>query len=62
MGDHETALAEFGPSRPHIARVYELLIEPGLVLVSDWRPDPGDPSAQDYPVLRMACLGVARKP
>ena len=38
------------------------LIEPGLVAVPDWRPDPGDPSAQDYPVLRMACVGVARKP
>jgi hypothetical protein len=37
------------------------LVEPGLVLVCDWRPGPGDPSAQDYPVLRMACAGVARK-
>ncbi len=38
------------------------LIEPGLVLVPDWRPDPGDPTAQDHPVLRVACAGVARKP
>ena len=43
------------------------LVEPGLVAVPDWRPGPGDPSAQDYPVLRMAwrrgpCVGVARKP
>jgi hypothetical protein len=38
------------------------LVEPGLVAVPDWRPDPGDPSGQDNPVLRMACVGVARKP
>jgi hypothetical protein len=38
------------------------LIEPGLVLVPDWRPDPGTPSARDFPVLRLACAGVARKP
>ncbi len=38
------------------------LVEPGLVLVPDWRPDEGTASAADYPVLRMACAGVARKP
>jgi O-methyltransferase involved in polyketide biosynthesis len=38
------------------------LVEPGLVLVPDWRPDMGAPSARDYPVLRLACAGVARKP
>ena len=38
------------------------LVEPGLVLVSDWRPDPDTPKAADNPVLRMACAGVARKP
>jgi hypothetical protein len=37
-------------------------IEPGLVLVPEWRPDPGTPRAADYPVLRLACAGVARKP
>jgi len=37
-------------------------VEPGLVPVSDWRPGPGDPRSQDYPVLRLACAGVARKP
>jgi S-adenosyl methyltransferase len=38
------------------------LIEPGLVLVPDWRPDPGTPGVRDHPVLQMACAGVARKP
>ena len=37
-------------------------VEPGLVLVTDWRPRPDTPSAQDHPVLRLACAGVARKP
>lgn len=36
------------------------LIEPGLVLVPDWRPEP--PTIRDHPVLEMACVGVARKP
>ncbi len=37
------------------------LVDPGLVLVPEWRPDEGAPSARDYPVLRLACAGVARK-
>jgi hypothetical protein len=37
------------------------LVEPGLVLVPRWRPDEGTPSVEDYPVLRLACAGVARK-
>jgi S-adenosyl methyltransferase len=36
------------------------LIEPGLVIVPDWRPEP--PAVRDHPVLEMACVGVARKP
>jgi hypothetical protein len=35
------------------------LVEPGLVLVPDWRPQP--PAIRDHPVLEMACVGVARK-
>jgi hypothetical protein len=35
------------------------LVEPGLVLVPDWRPEP--PAVRDHPVLEMACVGVARK-
>jgi hypothetical protein len=35
-------------------------VEPGLVLVPDWRPEP--PAIRDHPVLEMACVGVARKP
>jgi hypothetical protein len=38
------------------------LVEPGLVLVPDWRPGPGTPGVDDHPVLRMACVGVAHKP
>ena len=37
-------------------------VEPGLVLVPEWRPDPGTPGVRDHPVLQMACVGVARKP
>jgi hypothetical protein len=37
------------------------LVEPGLVLVPEWRPEAGTPSARDFPVLRLACAGVARK-
>ena len=51
-------------TRTEILRLFDglELVEPGLVLVPDWRPDPGDPTAHDYPVLRLACAGVARKP
>jgi S-adenosyl methyltransferase len=39
------------------------LVEPGLVPVSGWRPDPGDEAPADYDlVLSMACAGVAIKP
>jgi hypothetical protein len=36
------------------------LVEPGLVAVADWRPEPL--AIRDHPVLEMACVGVARKP
>ncbi len=39
------------------------LVEPGLVPVPEWRPDPGTPIRVDYGViLSMACAGVGRKP
>jgi hypothetical protein len=38
------------------------LVEPGLVLVPDWRPDERTQRAAEHPVLRLACAGVARKP
>jgi S-adenosyl methyltransferase len=49
-----------------MARIRELfdgleLIEPGVVLVPDWRPEPGTPGVRHHPVLQMACAGVARK-
>ena len=37
------------------------LVEPGVVLVPDWRPDPGTLSVRHHPVLRLAAAGVARK-
>jgi S-adenosyl methyltransferase len=38
------------------------LVEPGLVPIPEWRPDPGTPIRADYGViLSMACAGVARK-
>jgi len=50
-----------------MARIRELfggleLIEPGVVLVPDWRPDPGTPGVRHHPVLQMAAVGVGRKP
>jgi hypothetical protein len=38
------------------------LVEPGLVLVPEWRPDSRTSNVRDHPVLRLACAGVARKP
>jgi S-adenosyl methyltransferase len=38
------------------------LVDPGLVLVPAWRPDPATPGVRDHPVLQLACAGVARKP
>ncbi|GGO83864.1 SAM-dependent methyltransferase [Wenjunlia tyrosinilytica] len=38
------------------------LVEPGLVHVPEWRPDPDTPSIADHAVLRLAVGGVARKP
>jgi hypothetical protein len=37
------------------------LVEPGVVLVPDWRPGPGTPIAADHPVLKLAAAGVAHK-
>ncbi|MHB1595894.1 MAG: SAM-dependent methyltransferase [Streptosporangiaceae bacterium] len=37
-------------------------VDPGLVLVPDWRPNPSTLRAGDHPVLRLACAGLARKP
>jgi hypothetical protein len=34
------------------------LVEPGLVLVPDWRPDPHTLTAQHHPVLSLASAGV----
>jgi hypothetical protein len=38
------------------------LVEPGLVLVPEWRPDPDTPGVPEHPVLQLAAAGVARKP
>jgi O-methyltransferase involved in polyketide biosynthesis len=36
-------------------------VEPGVVTVSQWRPEEGAPSLADNPVLRLAAVWVARK-
>jgi O-methyltransferase involved in polyketide biosynthesis len=38
------------------------LVDPGLALVHEWRPDLGLPVAHCRSVLGLACAGVARKP
>ncbi|WP_268874123.1 SAM-dependent methyltransferase [Streptacidiphilus melanogenes] len=38
------------------------LVDPGVVIVPDWRPGTDDPSPAAHPVLRLAAVGVARKP
>ncbi|SEM22894.1 SAM-dependent methyltransferase [Streptacidiphilus jiangxiensis] len=38
------------------------LLDPGVVGVAEWRPDADTPSPADHPVLRLAAVGVARKP
>jgi O-methyltransferase involved in polyketide biosynthesis len=38
------------------------LVEPGLVLVPDWRPYPHTPTTQHHPVLGLAAAGVGYKP
>jgi S-adenosyl methyltransferase len=38
------------------------LIEPGLVLVPDWRPDPQTLTTEYHPVLSLASAGVGYKP
>jgi hypothetical protein len=37
------------------------LVEPGVVLIPDWRPGPGTPGVVHHPVLGLAAAGVARK-
>ena len=49
-----------------LAQIRELfgrleLVEPGVVLVPDWHPDPGTPGIQHHPVLGLAAAGVASK-
>lgn len=38
------------------------LVEPGLVHVTDWRPDGDEESAEEHPVLRLAVAAIGRKP
>jgi S-adenosyl methyltransferase len=49
-------------SRAEIARFFEGLdmVEPGLVWVPEWRPDPDDPSEFDDPRESMGFAGVGR--
>lgn len=38
------------------------LVEPGVVTASEWRPEPDTPPVDTHPVLRLAVVGVGRKP
>jgi hypothetical protein len=51
-------------TRPEVTALFAGLglVEPGLVLVPQWRPDTGTLSEHDWPVLRLACAALARKP
>jgi hypothetical protein len=55
-----------GQFRPmdQIERYFEglELVEPGIVSVGEWRPDPDTPSVADNPVLRLAVAGLGRNP
>jgi len=37
------------------------LVEPGLVSVAEWRPDPDTPRVEANPILRLAVAGLGRK-
>ena len=38
------------------------LVAPGVVTVPEWHPDADTPCPDSHPVLRLAAVGVARKP
>ena len=38
------------------------LLDPGVVFVPEWRPDPDTMPLSEHPVLRLGAAGVARKP
>lgn len=38
------------------------LVEPGIVTVPEWRPEPDTPHVDSNPVLRLAVAGLGRKP
>jgi SAM-dependent methyltransferase len=38
------------------------LVEPGIVPAAEWRPEPDTPPTLTHPVLRLAVVGVGRKP
>ncbi|MBB5079707.1 SAM-dependent methyltransferase [Nonomuraea sp. NPDC050394] len=51
-------------TKDEIARFFAGLemVDPGLVGVPDWRPDPDQPFQESHPVLKLAVAGVGRKP
>jgi len=38
------------------------LVAPGIVSATEWRPQPDTPHVDTHPVLRLAVVGVGRKP
>ncbi len=53
---------ELAPPSLELAPLSLELAPPSLELVPQRRPRPAAPSERDWPVLRLACEGVARKP
>jgi len=58
-----TGRGQFRPA-DRIALFFEGLemVDPGLVTVTEWRPDATTPSVDSNPVLRLAVAGLGRKP
>jgi hypothetical protein len=74
IGDHQAAAAQAelrqGMGRGQFRKIEEIeqffdgleLVEPGIVSPVDWRPEPDTPPRAAHPNLRLAVVGVARKP
>jgi S-adenosyl methyltransferase len=73
-GDPSAAAAQAelrrGMGRGQFRRIEEIerffdgldLVEPGIVPVTEWRPEPDTPPTVSHPALRLAVAGVGRKP
>ena len=62
----QAALAQaLGPvqfrTRPEVETLFDglELVDPGVVPVPQWHPDPDTPSERAHPVFGLACAGLA---